>query len=97
MDTHAHKERALQHLANFLSLLKAQPDQPRVAPLVQLTEQLQSAVTAFHMEAIRFRMFTLGRHLQDPANGLPPDAHALYDAVQHALEAAGFHTRSVPH
>ena len=55
------------------------------------TEALRRAVAAFHMEAIRFRMYSVERLLK-----ASPDAELqrLFDDLRRELEAAGFHTRS---
>jgi hypothetical protein len=87
--------RAQQQLGNLLELLRAQPDRAALVPLIDLVEQLESAVGSFHMEAIRFRMYTLGRLLAAPPAPLPADARTLYDAIRASLEAAGFQTRSI--
>ncbi len=58
---------------------------------------LDRAIAAFHMEAIRFRMFTLGRLLSDPSLQVPEQAKALFDGIRHSLEEAGFQTRSITH
>ena len=44
------------------------------------------------MEAIRFRMYSVDRDLTQLGN--PAEARAKFDQLRHALEAAGFHTRS---
>ncbi len=90
-----HRLRAQQQLANLLELLRQQPDQASVQPMIALAEQLDRAIASFHMEAIRFRMYTLGRQIAHHGS-LPPDARTLYDAITASLESAGFHTRSVP-
>jgi hypothetical protein len=43
------------------------------------------------MEAIRFRMFNVERLLLRSGNDA---AQAVFDALRHQLETAGFHTRS---
>jgi hypothetical protein len=85
--------RARQQLATLLEVLRAQPDTAAIQPLVTLCDDLDRAIASFHLEAIRFRMFTLGRTLQ--AAPVPPEAATLYDAVRASLEAAGFQTRSM--
>ncbi len=54
-------------------------------------EALRRAVAAFHMEAIRFRMFSVERLLKGSPN---PDLQRAFDQVRSELEAAGFYTRS---
>lgn len=96
MDSIGHREQARARLQTLLETLRALPDPATSAPLIELGEHLDRAIGAFHMEAIRFRMFTLARHLKDPGLLLPPEVHVQYDGVRESLEAAGFHTRSVP-
>ncbi len=60
--------------------------------LVSEVDALRRAVAAFHMEAIRFRMFRVDRALK--AGGDQPDSRAIFEALRHELETAGFHTRS---
>lgn len=92
-----HRLRAQQQLANLLELLRAEPDRARFAPLIELGEHLERAIASFHMEAIRSRMYSLGRRIGDPETKAPAQAHTLFDAIRVSLEAAGFHTRSITH
>ncbi len=62
--------------------------------LVEEIEALDRAVDAFHMEAIRFRMYTVDRRLRQLPGGAPEALQRTFDEVRAALEAAGFHTRS---
>ena len=59
--------------------------------LIQSAEALRRAVAAFHMEAIRFRMYSVDRLLIRQADA---DCSRLFGEVRSALETAGFHTRS---
>jgi hypothetical protein len=54
---------------------------------------LERAIDAFHMEAIRFRMYTLGRHFETHRAALPAEAATLLEEARTALQAAGFQTR----
>ena len=81
-------EAAIEHVRRLLELFRQQPDQAAVAGLIELAEHLERAVVAFHMEAIRFRMFSLDRALKTAS--LPPAVGEAFDAVRHDLEAAGF-------
>ncbi|MEO8483670.1 MAG: hypothetical protein ABI634_15760 [Acidobacteriota bacterium] len=61
----------------------------------QLEEEAQSlrrAIAAFHMEAIRFRMYNVDRLLK--VAGAPETTAATFEALRVELETAGFHTRS---
>lgn len=87
-----HRQAAQDHLTTLITLLKAQPASAERDALLEECESLVVAVRAFHMEAIRFRMFNVDRRL-----GLiqaPAEARAAFNDARHALEAAGFHTRS---
>jgi hypothetical protein len=83
---------ALAKLDELLSLLNGLAVSETRNGLIADAEALRRAVAAFHMEAIRFRMYSVDRDLAQLGN--PPDARAKYDELRQALEAAGFHTRS---
>jgi hypothetical protein len=83
---------ALARLDALLPQLRALPAWPQKDELIEAAEALRRAVAAFHMEAIRFRMFTVDRLLR--VGGDDPACRAAFDALRHDLEAAGFHTRS---
>ena len=88
-------ERTTQALATLdalLPALQALPANPTNAQLIEEGEALRRAVAAFHMEAIRFRMYSVDRLLHQA--GDPPEGRRLFEELRHALEAAGFHTRS---
>lgn len=89
-----HRQRARVRLAELLARLKALDQAEGLTPLVAEGESLGRAIDAFHMEAIRFRMFNVDRQLQRLPGGAPEDAKVLFAEVREALEAAGFHTRS---
>ena len=82
---------ALARLDDLLPLLKALPAGQERDELVETGEALRRAVAAFHMEAIRFRMYSVERLLNRVGDARCRDA---FDRVRHELEAAGFHTRS---
>lgn len=89
------REQAAQDAGALVAYLRAATQTPLTAELVDLGEHLERAVTAFHMEAIRFRAFTMSRLIKQHQAELPADVPARMDAILHHLEAAGFHTRSV--
>jgi ribonucleotide monophosphatase NagD (HAD superfamily) len=62
--------------------------------IVEECEALGRAVSAFHMEGIRFRIYNVDRMIKQDAAALPGGAGALVEAIRRHLEAAGFHTRS---
>ena len=87
------RQAASAKIAELIALLNAHKV-PGTAGLVEEAEALARAVSAFHMEGIRFRMFNVDRGLSRAAGELPPGAAPLLEEVRHHLEAAGFHTRS---
>lgn len=60
--------------------------------LIEETEALRRAVAAFHMEAIRFRIYSVDRLIK--ADGDAPALRQLVEKLRGELETAGFHTRS---
>ena len=83
---------ALKKLEELLPALNALPQSDQKPELVDAAEALRRAVAAFHMEAIRFRMFTVDRLLKQ--TGDAGAGRRLFDELRHELETAGFHTRS---
>ena len=82
---------ALARIDALLPALARLPESPDRRQLIEETDALRRAVAAFHMEAIRFRMFSVDRLLKHTGD---EGATKLFDDVRHALEDAGFHTRS---
>ena len=82
---------ALAKLDELLPMLKALPANPDSGQLIESAEALRRAVAAFHMEAIRFRMYSVDRLLIRQADA---ECSRLFGEVRQALETAGFHTRS---
>jgi hypothetical protein len=93
-DQQQHRQAALGEVGTLLALLKQQPASQELAHLVELTEHLERAVQAFHLEAIRFRMYSLDRALTATAPQVPDHARTIFEQIRHELEAAGFSTRS---
>lgn len=89
------RESAARDAAALVEILRAAPPTPVTAQLIELGEHLERAVIAFHMEAIRFRAYTMSRVIKQHAGQLPADIPGRMDGILHHLEAAGFHTRSV--
>jgi hypothetical protein len=83
---------ALAKLDALLPLLKAQPDSDGRARLLDDAEALRRAVAAFHMEAIRFRMYSVDRGIK--MLGDEPTCRKVFEELRQVLETAGFHTRS---
>jgi hypothetical protein len=82
---------AIAILDRLLAELRSLPAGDARETLIAEAEALQRAVASFHMEAIRFRMFSVERLLRATAR---PAASSLYDDLRTELEHAGFHTRS---
>lgn len=83
---------ALAQLDALLPLIAAMPSSPTRTQLVDETDALKRAVAAFHMEAIRFRMYAVDRMIKSV--GDPADVRRVFDELRQTLESAGFHTRS---
>lgn len=83
---------SLAKLDALMPILAALPASADRDTLVNEAEALRRAIAAFHMEAIRFRIYAVDRlvkHLGDA-----PPARTLLEELRHELETAGFHTRS---
>lgn len=87
---------AAQHRLNdLLTILRGMPAQKdQLARLLEEAEALERAISAFHLEGIRFRIYNVDRLVQHPPVPLPVDATTIVADVRKHLEAAGFHTRS---
>ena len=92
------RQQARAGLAALVAGIKTLPEiegrDTLIEALVQEIEALDRAIGAFHMEAIRFRMYTVDRRLQRLSGGTPETLRRTFNEVRAALEAAGFHTRS---
>ena len=82
---------SLAQIDTLIPLLTSMPAGPGREEIVEEAQSLRRAIAAFHMEAIRFRMFNVERLLLQSGNGA---AQAVFDTLRHELETAGFHTRS---
>ncbi len=87
------RERAVQHLQALQQVLKEAPNASEITSLGEECESLITAVKAFHMEAIRFRMYNIRRQLARSEQVAPAQATELFGNAQDALEAAGFQTK----
>ena len=90
----AHRQAALDKVDALLALFKQQPTRTEIAHLIELGEHLHRAVQAFHLEAIRFRMYSMDRALTAAATFMPDSARTTFEQIRGELEAAGFATRS---
>ena len=88
-----HRQNAVAHVTKLIESLKAQPADAARDALIAECESLVIAIRAFHMEGIRFRMFNVDRMLARAPFATDTERATFTDA-RHALEAAGFHTRS---
>jgi len=88
------RARAVQYLQAFQQVLKEAPNASEITSLGEECESLITAVKAFHMEAIRFRMYNIRRQLESSEQAAPvEEAMELFGNAQDALEAAGFQTK----
>jgi hypothetical protein len=85
--------RAVQYLQALQQVLKEAPNASEITSLGEECESLITAVKAFHMEAIRFRMYNIRRQLVSSEQVTPAQATELFGNAQDALEAAGFQTK----
>ncbi len=83
---------SLATLDALLPVLASLDAHPHRAQIVEEAEALRRAVAAFHMEAIRFRIYAVDRLLR--VGGDEPKARDLVETLKRELETAGFHTKS---
>ena len=88
-----HRQAATAKIAALIAVLQANPG-PTTTAMVEEAEALARAVSAFHMEGIRFRIFNVDRLVARSDSSALPGVPALLEEVRGHLEAAGFHTRS---
>jgi hypothetical protein len=89
-----HRQRAEAHVERLLALFRASPQTAQLESIVSESEALSRAIAAFHIEAIRFRMFNVDRLMNKGGLPVPQEAPGVFAEVRRELEAAGFHTRS---
>jgi hypothetical protein len=83
---------AVAILDSLLPKLSSLPAGSSRDQIIEEAEALRRAVAAFHMEAIRFRVYAVDRLLKQA--GDPVELRQLLEEARKALEASGFHTRS---
>ena len=93
MTTTDERQVAAARIEELVTLLRRQQG-PDTARMIDECEALGRAVSAFHMEGIRFRIYNVDRLLTQHADSLPAEARALLEDARRHLEAAGSHTRS---
>jgi hypothetical protein len=89
-----HTAAALAKLEQLAPILNALPRNADTARVCAEIDALRRAVAAFHLEAIRFRMFNVERAMLRGGEAYPQSAKDRFEELRQALEAAGFHTRS---
>jgi hypothetical protein len=87
-----HRKVAIARLQELRDLLSDLPAEHEGAALVGSCDTLVRSIEAFHVEAIRFRMYGLARQLTKLSDNLPGDTTRLIGEAREALAAAGFHT-----
>lgn len=88
-----HRQSAQEKTTQLIALLQGQKTSPAVETLVRECDALAAAISAFHMEGIRFRMFNVDRLLSRTGPEIAAGVAPLFTEIRHELEAAGFHTR----
>ena len=89
------RQAAQKRLNDLLTIVRGMPGQKeQLARLVEEAEALDRAISAFHLEGIRFRIYNVDRVVQHPPVPLPPETLQIVADVRRHLENAGFHTRS---
>ena len=89
------RQAAQKRLNDLLTIIRGMPaQQDQLARLIEEAEALDRAISAFHLEGIRFRIYNVDRLVQHPPAPLPPEAAQIVAEVRRHLENAGFHTRS---
>lgn len=94
MSTGDSRAAAQARIRDLITYVEAQPVGDVRTSLLDECQALERAVSAFHMEGIRFRTYNVDRLLQQGGLPLPEDARTAFADVRKHLEAAGFHTRS---
>ena len=87
-----HTAASLAAMDALLPVLGTLPADANRDQLLEEADALRRAIAAFHMEAIRFRIYAVDRLIR--LGGDAQEARRLLEDVRHALETAGFHTRS---
>jgi hypothetical protein len=89
------RQAAQRRLRDLLDIIQKMPGhRDQLARLQEEAEALDRAISAFHLEGIRFRIYNVDRLVTYPPVPLPVEAVEIVGDVRRHLEAAGFHTRS---
>ena len=88
------RQAAQNRLNDLLTIVRGTPARDQFVRLIEEAEALGRAISAFHLEGIRFRIYNVDRIVPHPPAPLPAEPHGIVADVRKHLEAAGFHTRS---
>jgi hypothetical protein len=89
-----HRKAAEGRIRELTTMLDALPASAARDTLIEECHALVSAIAAFHMEGIRFRMYNVDRTMAKAGLPLPAEASSVFSDARRHLEAAGFQTRS---
>jgi hypothetical protein len=89
-----HRKAAEEQLQVVVKSMEAGPQTDDVTRFLEECAALAIAIRAFHMEAIRFRMYNVDRLINKGIVAIDETGRAAFADVRRHLEAAGFHTRS---
>jgi hypothetical protein len=89
-----HRNAAESRIRELTTLLEHLPPSAARDTLIDECRALVSAIAAFHMEGIRFRMYNVDRTMTKGSLPIPADAATMFADARRHLEAAGFQTRS---
>ena len=89
-----HRKTAEDRLQTLVQSVQGHPRTDDLTRFLEECEALAVAIRAFHMEAIRFRMFNVDRMIHKGIVTLSDEDRTAFADVRRHLESAGFHTRS---
>ena len=89
-----HRKAAEESLQALVSSVDTQARSEEQAKFLEECAALAVAIRAFHMEAIRFRMYNVDRAITRGGITLNDAGRQAFADVRRHLEDAGFHTRS---
>lgn len=89
-----HRKAAEESLQTLIARVEQGQKTADVEHFLEECASLKVAIHAFHMEAIRFRMYNVDRMIARGVISVDEEAKAAFAEVRRHLEAAGFHTRS---
>jgi hypothetical protein len=90
--SHDHRLTARARARELVEVLKAEATAAELAASIEEAAHLERAIDAYHMEAIRFRMYTLLRRMQREPHLFGDRARAVMGELKSSLDAAGFQT-----